>query len=49
MMFGTWYGMLYSQIPTILSLLTPEYQTHFVQQAFHEGSSNAPQWPGQYC
>jgi hypothetical protein len=49
MMFGTWYGMFYSQIPTILSLLTPEYQTHFVQQAFHEGSSNAPQWPGQYC
>ena len=42
MMFGTWYGMFYSQIPTILSLLTPEYQTRFVQQAFHEGSSNAP-------
>ncbi len=49
MMFGTWYGMFWNQIPTILSLLTPEYQTHFVQQAFHEGSSNAPQWPGQYC
>jgi hypothetical protein len=49
MMFGTWYGMFYSQIPTILSLLTPEYQTRFVQQAFHEGSSNAPQWPASYC
>jgi hypothetical protein len=49
MMYGTWYGMLYSQIPTILSLLTPEYQTHFVQQAFHEGTSNAAQWPGTYC
>jgi len=49
MMFGSWYGMFYSQIPTILSLLTPEYQTRFVQQAFHEGSSNAPQWPAQYC
>jgi hypothetical protein len=49
MMFGTWYGMYWSQIPTILSLLTPEFQTHFVQQAFHEGSSNAPQWPGMYC
>ena len=49
MMFGTWYGMYWSQIPTILSLLTPEYQTHFVQQAFHEGSSNAPQWPASYC
>jgi len=49
MMIGTWYGMLWSQIPTILSLLTPEYQTHMVQQAFHEGSSNAAQWPGAYC
>lgn len=49
MMFGTWYGMYWSQIPTILSLLTPEYQTRFVQQAFHEGSSNAPQWPASYC
>jgi hypothetical protein len=49
MMFGTWYGMLWSQIPTILSLLTPEYQARMVQQAFHEGSSNAPQWPGAYC
>ena len=49
MMFGSWYGMFYSQIPTILSLLTPEYQTRFVQQSFHEGSSNAPQWPAQYC
>jgi hypothetical protein len=49
MMFGTWYGMAWSQIPTILSLLTPEYQTRMVQQAFHEGNSNAAQWPGQYC
>ncbi len=49
MMVGTWYGMLWSQIPTILSLLTPEYQMRMVQQAFHEGNSNAAQWPGQYC
>ncbi len=49
MMFGTWYGMLWNQIPTILSLLTPEYQTRMVQQAFHEGNSNAAQWPGTYC
>jgi hypothetical protein len=49
MMFGTWYGMAWNQVPTILSLLTPEYQTRMVQQAFHEGNSNAAQWPGQYC
>jgi hypothetical protein len=48
-MFGTWYGMLWNQIPTILSLLTPEYQMRLVQQAFHEGTSDAAQWPGTYC
>jgi hypothetical protein len=46
----TWYGfMLWSQTPTILSLLTPEYQTRFVQQAYHEAVDNAPQWPATYC
>jgi len=49
MAFGTWYGMLMNQIPTILSLLTPEYQTRMVEQNYHEGNSNAPQWPGMYC
>jgi hypothetical protein len=48
-MFGTWYGMLWNQVPTILSLLTPEYQQRMVQQAYHEGRTNAPQWPGTYC
>jgi len=47
--FGSWYGMLVNQIPTILSLLTDEYQTRMVQQNYHEGTSNSPQWPGQYC
>jgi len=47
--FGSWYGMLLNQIPTILSLLTDEYQTRMVQQNFHEGTTNTPQWPGQYC
>ena len=46
---GSWYGMLWNQIPTILSLLTPEYQTRMVQQVFHEGTTNAAQWPGMYC
>ena len=49
MAFGTWYGMLMNQIPTILSLLTDEYQTRLVQQLYHEGNSNTAQWPGQYC
>ncbi len=49
MAFGTWYGMLWNQIPTILSLLTDEYQTRLVQQLFHEGNTNAAQWPGMYC
>ncbi|MGD8809243.1 MAG: hypothetical protein PVG24_06540 [Gammaproteobacteria bacterium] len=47
--FGSWYGMLVNQIPTILSLLTDEYKTRMVQQNYHEGTTNAPQWPGQYC
>ena len=49
MAFGTWYGMVWNQIPTILSLLTPEYQTRLVQELYHEGTTNAPQWPGMYC
>jgi hypothetical protein len=44
-----WYRMRYNQVPTILSLLTPEYQQRFVQQEFHEGNTNAAQWPSQYC
>jgi hypothetical protein len=46
----TWYGfMMWSQTPTILSLLTPAYQGRFVQQAYHEAVTNAPQWPATYC
>ena len=41
--------MLWNQIPTILSLLTPDYQMHMVQQVYHEGNTNAAQWPGMYC
>ncbi|MGH8258309.1 MAG: hypothetical protein ACREUG_01310 [Steroidobacteraceae bacterium] len=43
-----WYRMAYNQIPTILSLLTPEYQQRFVQQEYHE-AHNQPEWPSQYC
>jgi hypothetical protein len=45
-----WYAeLLWNQIPTILSLLTEEYQTYFVQEAYHHGNTNAAQWPAQYC
>ena len=49
MAIGNWYGMFYSQTSTIVSLLTPEYQTRMVQQAYHEGNSNVAHWPSQYC
>ena len=36
------------QIPTFLSVLTEEYQRHYVQQAYH-AAHNSPQWPASYC
>jgi hypothetical protein len=44
-----WYRMRHSQFTTVMSLLTPEYQTRMVQEAYHQGNTNAPQWPSQYC
>ena len=44
-----WYRGRHVQIPTILSLLTEEYQTRFVQETYHHGNTNAAQWPSQYC
>ena len=46
---ATWYHGGVVQIPTYLTLLTPEYQTRFVQQMYHYAVSNAPQWPAGYC
>ncbi len=49
-MLENWYGaMLVNQVPTILSLLTPEYQKRLVQNMYHEGNTHAPQWLAQYC
>jgi hypothetical protein len=45
----TWYQMRRVQIPTVLSLLTPQYQTYVVQEAYHHGNTNSAQWPSQYC
>ncbi len=46
---ATWYYGASLQIPTYLSLLTPDYQTRFVQQMYHYSGDNSPQWPGSYC
>ena len=37
------------QAATLLSLLTPEYQTRMTQMAYHEGVTNAPQWLAAFC
>jgi hypothetical protein len=46
---ATWFHGAILQVPTYLSLLTPEYQQRFVQQMYHYSGSNAAQWPGSYC
>jgi hypothetical protein len=38
-----------NQVPTLLSLLTPEYQQRMVQQLYHEGVDAAHQWSASYC
>jgi len=49
-LFADWYSMMIAvQFTTVLSLLTPEYQQRMVQEAYHQGTTNAPQWPSQYC
>lgn len=45
-----WYAELFwNQVPTILSLLTEEYQMRMVQEAYHHGNTNVSQWPAQFC
>ena len=43
-----WYWGRHSQISTILSLLTPEYQQRMVQEAYHQVRGNAL-WPSTFC
>jgi hypothetical protein len=44
-----WFSiMTWNQVPTILSLLTPEYQTRLAQDLYHQAHL-APQWPGSFC
>lgn len=42
-----WGGI--NQAPTILSLLTPEYQKRYVQMIYHEGVDNSKQWNAEFC
>jgi len=44
-----WFRMRHVQVPTILSLLTEEYQTRMVQEAYHHGHTNKAMWPSQFC
>jgi len=42
-----WGGI--EQTPTLLSLLTPEYQKHYVQMLYHETVDNSKQWSASFC
>jgi hypothetical protein len=44
-----WTWGTINQVPTILSLLTPEYQKRMVQDNYHEGVNNSPQWNASLC
>jgi len=44
-----WIWGTVTQVPTILSLLTPEYQKRMVQGIYHEAVDNAPQWEAAFC
>ena len=43
-----WYWGRHSQISTILSVLTPEYQQRMVQEAYHHVRGHAL-WPSTFC
>ncbi len=46
----SWYrNTRRNQVPTFLSLLTPKYQEYMVQESYHHGHTNAPQWQSTYC
>lgn len=44
-----WVVGVANQMPTILSLLTPEYQQRFVQQMYHKVNSNSAQNSLMFC
>ena len=44
-----WNYMRSNQAPTLLSLLTPDYQQRMVRQLYHEGVDAAHQWSASHC
>lgn len=44
-----WVVGVANQMPTILSLLTPEYQERYVQQMYHKANTNAAQFSLMFC
>jgi hypothetical protein len=42
-----WGGI--NQVPTLMSLLTPEYQRRYVQMIYHEVVDNSKQWSASFC
>ena len=44
-----WIIGYYNQVPTILSILTPEYQQRLVQQLYHQAHDHAAQWSLMFC
>jgi len=44
-----WFYTHANQVPTILSLLTEDYQARMVQEIYHQAVTNAAIWPSQYC
>jgi hypothetical protein len=44
-----WIIGFHNQVPTILSLLTPEYHQRLVQQLYHQAHDRAAQWSAMLC
>jgi hypothetical protein len=44
-----WLFGYFTQVSTMLSLLSEEYQTRFVQQLYHLAHNNTRQWSLMYC
>ena len=44
-----WLNGMTMQVPTIMSLETPEYQRRTVMDQYHESVDNAQQWNASFC
>jgi len=44
-----WIMGFYNQVPTILSVLTPDYAQRLVQQLYHQAHNHAAQWSLMFC